>query len=200
MRPRIPSRYLRLLKNTAALAIVKGSQFLVPVITLPLLLRTVGLEGYGVLNFALSVAQFLAVFVQYGFAISATRRISAAREDPHQINRIYSVTFATAGLMAGGGFLVYTLLLLQFQVFQQHFLIFLVCGAYLGIQALIPVWLFQGLERMGYIAWVHAGSRLLFIAGLFVLVRTREDLLWVPLLNLLELRLQLPLLLLIPLL
>ena len=177
------TQHTRLAKNILSLTIVKGSNFIIPLITLPYLVRVLGLDGYGIISFALSLAQFLAVCVQYGFNISATKAIARDKHDAALVNRHYSMVLICSGLIALTAFAVYLITISVFPIFREHFIVFLFSGIYLCLQALTPNWLFQGIEKMQYITFAHLGSRIMFLIGLFVLVKEDTDLLYVPALN-----------------
>ena len=179
----IPHKYIRLAKNIAALAVVKGSNFIIPLITLPYLVRVLGLEGYGTISFAMSLAQFVAVCVQYGFNISATRDIARCRHDPQQINRHYTTVLCTSLIIALGTFLIYLSCILVIPIFREHFLIFGLTGIYLALQSLTPVWLYQGLEKMQFITYIHLASRCIFLTGMVLLVNKQTDVILVPAIN-----------------
>lgn len=52
------------------------------------------------------------------------------------------------------------------------------------VQSMFPVWFFQGMERMAFIAYLNLASKVAFLAGLFLVVHTPNDYIYVPLLNL----------------
>lgn len=82
----------RLLANFASLIVLRGFQFLIPLITLPYLVRTIGLEKFGLINFALALGLYFGAVVQYGFGVTATREIARNRDDPEKLSQIYSAT------------------------------------------------------------------------------------------------------------
>lgn len=50
-------------------------------------------------------------------------------------------------------------------------------------ELLLPIWFFQGIEKMKYIAIVNLSARLLFVVAIFLFIHNQEDYLLVPLLN-----------------
>ncbi|MDC4167541.1 oligosaccharide flippase family protein, partial [Photobacterium damselae] len=56
-----------LIKNIASLFSIKASGLIIPLITVPYLVRTLGVEGYGYLGFSLAIIQYSILFVNYGF-------------------------------------------------------------------------------------------------------------------------------------
>ncbi|MBN1086315.1 oligosaccharide flippase family protein [Erwinia aphidicola] len=66
-------------KNIAYLALVQVSNFVFPVITLPYLVRTLGVSDYGSIMLSLAIVQYFSLVVDYGFNYSATREIAIAK-------------------------------------------------------------------------------------------------------------------------
>jgi PST family polysaccharide transporter len=73
-----------------------------------------------------------------------------------------------------------SLLIFSFDLFRQNWgIYYLSFGLVLG-QTLFPVWLFQGMERMKYIAYPNMWAKLAIAIFIFALVREKEDYWMVP--------------------
>lgn len=105
-------RYKTLIENFGYLTLLQICNLLIPLVTYPYLINTLGKNLYGVIIYSQAIVSYLAIFVNWGFNISATKYISINREDSKKINEIVSVVY-----------IVKTLLLII--VFGFLFLIFL---------------------------------------------------------------------------
>lgn len=173
-----------LIKNFLSLISLRGLELLIPLLTMPYLLRTIGVEKYGLVSFGYAFANYFGAIIQYGFSVTATRDIARNRHDAIAINRLYSNFLASSGLLALVAITTALLLLLVFTQLRSAWPLLLLSLSQVILQSIFPVWFFQGIERMAFIAYLNLGSKLIFIAGIILLIHGPEDYLYLPILNL----------------
>lgn len=137
-----------LLRNILALYSIQGLQYLIPLISLPWLVHSLGPESYGLLNLAMTFGTYLQMVGDYGFGLSATRKIAMLRSDPKALSRLVSSILLAKVLLAAIALAVATLVVWIIPSFREHWkLILLGCTGSLAM-TFFPTWLFQGMERM----------------------------------------------------
>jgi polysaccharide transporter, PST family len=175
--------YRRIFENFFSLSVLNAISFLFPLITVPFLTRVLGPTTFGLVSFATVVIQYFIIFTSFGFAYSATQQISIHQANKKKISDIFSAVITVKLIISVicGVFLL--LLILFFEQFRSNYLIFIYSfGVVIG-DALVPVWLFQGMEKMKFITLVNFVSKLIFTLLIFVFVRAESDYLIVPLFN-----------------
>jgi len=162
-------------RNVISLYLLQFANYILPLVTVPYLVRVLGPEKFGAVVFGQSLITYFVLVVNYGFDWSATRKISVQRDDLSAVSRTAVSVWAAKALLCGGGLLILVILALVVpKVNEINMLLFVLYGIVVG-NVLFPVWLFQGLERMVEISIINLVARLLVTVGVFVLIRRPTD-------------------------
>ncbi len=170
----------RLAGNFTALSLMQAVNFLLPLVTLPYLVRILGTDHFGLVVFAQSLAMFFHVLVEFGLDLSATREIAIHQGNSKKVNEIFSSVYAIKASLIVLSFLLLTMLVFQTPRLREDWEIYLLSfGSVLG-QALFPLWFFQGMERMKLISWIQVSGKAIFTVLVLLLIRRPDDFLLVP--------------------
>jgi PST family polysaccharide transporter len=165
----------KLFSNFAALSIIQGANFVLPVLIMPVIIRRIGADHFGVVSVAQVVMIFLATLTDYGFNLTATRDIALNRSDMEKVSRIFSSVLASKLILCAVTYALLWILMLSVPLFREHFLLYHLGFAYVLGQSLLVSWFFQGMEKMQYITISTLFSKLLFVGLVIVFIRRPED-------------------------
>lgn len=169
-----------IVKNFSYLSIIQIFNLLLPLITYPYLIRVLGGTTYGLVVFAQAIVGYLVILVSFGFNFTATKEVSINRGNMDKLGEIVSsVLIIKTALLIISILLLSILLFLipQAKGFEVLFLVSLWVCLY---DVLFPTWYFQGLEKMKYITYITLVSRLIFVALIFLFIRSKKDYLLFP--------------------
>ncbi len=168
-----------LISNFSYLSLLEIIGILFPMLTYPYLIRVLGKDLYGVIVFSQAILAYVIIITNFGFNVSATRRISEYRHDSNMVKKIFSSIIYLKSVICVLCLLIYFALLLIFD-FQYKIVYFYIIGLCVQ-EVLFPVWFFQGMEKMRYITIVSFISRFLFVLLIFFIVKKQADYWVVPL-------------------
>ena len=177
------SRNKTVLANFSYLSLLQVFTILFPLLTYPYLLRVIGLELYGVIVFAQTIINYVSLVINFGFNMSGARDVAVHKEDKVRLSRIVSSTYLCKFILWIVCLIVYLSVISIVPFFRDYYWVYLLSFLLTLNELLLPIWFFQGIEKMKYITIVNLSARLLFVAAIFLFVREREDYLLVPFLN-----------------
>lgn len=159
--------------NILALGSVQAGNFLVPLLTLPYLARVLGAEGYGEVVWIQTIMAFGMILVDFGFGWSATREISARRHERSHVAVVFANTWAVQWLLV----VVFAtaVVYLPWVLNAENPLIYVAGLGLVFGQALLPLWLFQGLEALRMVAFIQLLGKLCCLPLLYWWVEGPND-------------------------
>ena len=172
-----------LISNFIYLSLLQVAGYIFPLITFPYLAKTIGVEKFGEIAFALAMLSYFQTIVDYGFNFTATRDIAQNRNNIMVVSQIFSnVLWARCFLLL---IMLLPFVIIVFSIeklFLMRKLLFatllLLPGHILFLQ-----WLFQGLEKMKYITILNVISKLIFTIAVFLVIREESDYMYQPILT-----------------
>ncbi len=173
----------RIGKNFFFLTLLQTANFLLPLLTLPYLVRVLGANLFGLVMFAQTFALFFNVLVDFGFNLSATREVSLHRNDRAKLSQIFSSVMSIKFLLIILSIFLITLIVTFVPRFQMDWKIYYFSFGMVIGQALFPVWYFQGIEKMKIITYINILAKTIFTLLIFLVIKEDSDYLLVPIIN-----------------
>lgn len=172
-----------LASNFVYLSLLQGLNLVLPLITLPYLIRTLGVDYFGLLSFSFAFITYFQILTDYGFNSTGTRDISLATDDSEKQNLIFNQIMSAKLLLLVVSFVAMMSIVFLFEIFRTYWIVYLFSfGSVLG-QAIFPVWYFQGIQKMKYITYLNLFTKVIFTIALFIFVKQKSDYYLVPVFN-----------------
>ncbi|MFG6495382.1 oligosaccharide flippase family protein [Fictibacillus sp. UD] len=156
--------------NILQMSFVQGLNYILPLIMIPYLLRTIGVENYGRVAAAIAIVQFLLIISDFGFNFTATQKIAVkGKIDNKLISTIYIYKIIIIVIL-----LITIIGLIYIKNRDEILFIFGFFVFFIG-QSLIPAWLFRGINKMVYVSLLTFISKLTTLILLFVYINQTTD-------------------------
>jgi PST family polysaccharide transporter len=134
-----------------------------------------GPERFGLLAFAQALIIYFDLITDYGFNLSATRRIAECRHDRTGLARVFWSTLTTKVLLMLGSGVVMAAIIFAVPRFRPQMLLYAATFLTVVGTAIFPTWLLQGLEQMKFLTIGFAVARLASVPLLIWAVRSSDD-------------------------
>jgi len=165
----------KLTENLVALYGAHFARYLLPLITIPYLARVLGVNTWGILAFIQAYSLYIAILVEFGFGLSATREIARHRDSKEDRGNILAGVIGAQMLLALLGVMI-TLVIQPFVPLLKNNLLMLWIGVFSALaQGFSLLWYFQGLESMRLVAVLDISAKCFATAGIFLLVHSPGD-------------------------
>ncbi len=172
-----------LLENTIMLYILTFSNALLGFVTQGYQIRVLGLENQGILDTARYATNFFQIFIDFGFIMSATAKISQNREDKPRLNKILTCVVAAKCFFMLLSFVILMVFIRPSLTEPGELSAYLFYLLYVCMVALLPDFMYRGLEQMSAITVRAVLVKTFATLMVFVFVHKPEDFWMVPMLS-----------------
>lgn len=174
----------KLAQNTFSLYLMNIVKLIFPLFTLPYLTRVLSTNTYGVVTYVKALIVYVQLILDFGFLLSATKDIVSANGDKKIINAIIGDTIVSKIFLAVIASIIYIVLTLLIPLMRNNFMFSFIylCSTLLSI--LILDFLFRGIEKMNYVAIPYICAKTVTLIMTFILVKGDNDILYIPILDL----------------
>lgn len=173
----------KVVTNAFYLMVLQVLNNVLPILTIPYLVRVLGASEYGVIAYSQVIFTYISVISEYGFNLSSTRLFAIHSTDNEKVNEIFNAVFFTKLIIMSLCLVVFTPFVFFTETLNTYkwvyiFSYFIVLG-----QVLFPVWFYQGMEDMRSMVKLNSLSKILFTILIFVFVKGNDQLNYIPLFN-----------------
>jgi PST family polysaccharide transporter len=169
----------RSVQNFVFLLTIQASNILISLISVPLLIQSIGLDQFGLVNLALSVIVLANILVGFGYNLSAPREVALSHGNKNLLSHLVSNIVSSRVLLALVASSLILLAALGGGMFSEYKWILVFSLLLLFSEATLPVWFFQGLEKMKLVSLANVFSKLLYLTGIVLFIHESSQAKWV---------------------
>ena len=170
-------------KNYIYLLMIQGANFILPLITIPYLVRTLGINKFGIVMVAQSFAILLTIITEFGLDMSATRQVALIKNDKKKVSQYFFDVFFLKMFLVIIAFIILAFCIFYVDKFSREYLVYFFSFGMVFGQALFPAFFFRGIEEMRIITIINVLAKVIFTISVFIIIKTPGDYHYVPILN-----------------
>lgn len=172
-----------LIESFFSLSMMYGLDLILPLLLIPFLIRYIGIEKVGLLNFATAAMAYFSIIINYGFNLTATKEVALCKDDVDARARLFNVVMTSKVFLSIVCVLFLGVLLWLVPRFRSEYLLYLIVFGGVFFQNMSPVWFFQGVGQLKQIALYNLIVKTVCTAVIFVMVKGPQDYMWVAILQ-----------------
>lgn len=171
-----------LLKNIVSLGAVQIANYVLPFVSVPILVRIIGPSNYGTINYYTSFTAYFALLINYGFDYSGTRVIAVEKDNIVKRNEHLSKILSAKSMLFVLSLLVFfvSLIFVHRTPEEQKVAVytFLITISYV----FSPNWFYQGMQKLTNVAIFNLSSKVVYTVLILVIIHQKDAYVWQPLL------------------
>ena len=172
-----------LVQNFTSLSVLQISNYIFPLIVLPYVVRVLGPDKYGLVQFAAAFSTYLQLICDYNFALTGTRLISQNRNDQKKLSEIFSSIIFIKIILFLVTLVLFIVIILSIEKFSIDSMVYILSAGMVLGSVLSPLWFFQGIEKMKYITIIQVSVRIVATIFIFLFIQTKSDYLVLVIIN-----------------
>jgi PST family polysaccharide transporter len=165
-------------QNFVFLFLIQSSNVLISLISMPILIQSIGLDQFGLVNLAFSVVLLFNVLVGFGYNLSGPREIALQQENKREMGAVFSKILCSKLLLALLSLGLIILMGLAGGFFEEYRMILFWSAILLFSEATTTTWFFQGLEKMKLASLANVFSKLMYLFLLVLFIQQPDHSKW----------------------
>ena len=170
-----------LVKNVASLSIVQIANYVLPLLSIPIITRIIGPDKFGVINYAATFVSYFSIFISYGFDLTATRRLAKDPDNEFRRNTIFNEVFQAKIILFAISSILFYICLELIPPLRQERTVAIYSFLYCIGTILTQDWMFIAMQDLSKVALFNFISKLLFTVLILNTVHQKSDYQWQPL-------------------
>jgi PST family polysaccharide transporter len=154
---------------------------IIPLLVFPFLVKTLGLELFGLYSITYAGVLYCFMFCDYGFNFSGSKYIAINRSDVLKRDRAFSTIISLRIVIAMLISAFWIVFIFCDPKFENHTLFGLLFIGMIFGNAINIQWFFQGIEQLGWYSTINSVIKLLSNVSILFIVRSPDDIYLIPL-------------------
>lgn len=146
-----------------------------PLLVVPYIVSICGEENFGKTAVGMAISFFLIVFIDFGSDIVGVREVAVNRENPKELNKIFTTTYAVKAIILLIVLFITSVLIATIPFFKTEKTMFFLGLSVLVGQFINPTWFLQGIENVKWITLLNIISKTIYLVAIYTTIKQESD-------------------------
>jgi PST family polysaccharide transporter len=165
----------KIFESISYLSVIQILTMLLPFLTYPYLIKIFGLSLYGKIMLSQAVVSYVAIFVNFGFNISAAKSVSEIIDKTEEVNKLCSAIFIVKFIIWLFVAFIYLVSVWVFIDDRTSKVLYITAFTLTFNEFLVAQWFYQAKESLKVIAISSIATKLLNVILIFSLIHNQSD-------------------------
>jgi len=170
-----------LVKNILSLGVVQVANYVLPLVSIPIIVRIIGPNNYGIINYYNSFVAYFILLINYGFEYSGTRFIAIEKDDILKRNQHFTKILYAKCLLFFVSIAIFSISILFISKSADETKVAIYTFLIAISWVLSPNWFYQGMQQLTKVALFNFSSKIIFTVLILVIIREKSQYAWQPL-------------------
>ncbi len=170
-----------LIKNILSLGVVQVANYVLPLISIPIIVRIIGPDSFGIINYYTSFIAYFMLLINYGFEYSGTRFIAVEKENIEKRNQHFTKILYAKCLLFLISTIIFSISILFISKSPDETKVAIYTFMIAISWVLSPNWFFQGMQQLTLVALFNFITKLVFNVLILIVIREKSEYSWQPL-------------------
>lgn len=152
-------------------------------IVVPYETRVLGPISYGLLGVTSAIMVYFQLIIDFGFLLSATEEVSFNQDNKKYLSKVFTSVTIIKLILSGISFVILMILCYFIKAWRGNMPFFFLSFISTILASLMPDYMYRGLEKMSAITMRSVLIKVFFTVMVFVCVKRPEDIVFIPVLN-----------------
>lgn len=157
------------------IGIIQGLNYLIPLLIIPIIVRLIGKENFGLIAFSQAFITYFLLIINYSFDFTATRDLASIEGNTGKVNTLFNEVFQTKIFLFFVSSILFCIVVFFIPSFRKYSVLHVVLFCSNLGWVLNQSWFFQGLRIFRIAVFLNLISKLVLAAGVLLFVKQQED-------------------------
>ncbi|MCD2528839.1 flippase [Providencia huaxiensis] len=161
--------------NIFSLGFLQIFNYSYPFIFYPFITVALGPEKFGLISFSTSFIGYFIIIIDYGFNLTATQKIALSRNNRNKQQYIFNSVITAKLFLFFLSFIILLITIFSIDSLKPEKELYLIVFAGVFSNILVPIWFFQGIEKMKLITLLNVIPKLIIIPFVIMVIKSPDD-------------------------